>query len=182
MRTIMLAPLVAVVVLAGCGGGADADGDGKITGEEAAAEAKGAVTPRPGQYETKVQLLEIEVPDIPGADSARLKEMMKSQMSSTTTHCVTAQDAQNATRQMLQTPDRENCTYSKFEVSGGNVEAEMSCTNPDGSTSGMQLSGQMGREQSKMQMTLDQAMPGVSGGGKSHFKMQVDSRRIGDCT
>ncbi len=182
MHKVTFVALVAAIVLAGCGSGdADADGDGKISTREVAAEAAGAVTPRPGQYESKVQLLEMEMPEMAGVDIAQMKKMMQKSMSTTTQHCVTAEDAQNAAKQMIQTPENENCSYSKFDVSGGNVAAEMACKNPDGSTSNMQLTGQIGREQTHMVMELDQALPGVPGGGKSHFKMQVDSRRIGEC-
>jgi hypothetical protein len=187
MRRITFVSLVATMALAGstagCGkGGADADGDGKISTREAAAEVSGAVAPRPGQYESKMQLLEIEMPEVAGVDGEQMKKTLQSAMNSTTRHCVTAEDAQNAAKQMIQTPENDNCSYSKFDISGGNVEAVMACKNPDGSTSNMQLSGQMGREQSHMVMALDQAVPGLPGGGKSHFKMQVDSRRIGECT
>lgn len=183
MRRITLVPLAAAIALAGCGSdGADADGDGKISTGEVAAEVEGAVTPLPGQYESKVQLLEMEMPNMPGVDTEQMKKTMQSSMNSTAQHCVTAKDAQNAAKQMIQTPENDSCSYTKFDVSGGNVEAVMACKNPDGSTSNMQLAGQIGREQSHMVMDLDQALPGVPGGGKSHFKMQVDSRRIGECT
>jgi hypothetical protein len=183
MRRITFVPLAAALALAGCGsGGADADGDGKISVKEAATEAAGAVAPRPGQYESKVQLLEIEMPEVAGVDTEQMKKTLQSAMSSTTRHCITAEDARDAAKQMIQTPESDNCSYSKFDVSGGDIEAVMACKNPDGSTSNMQLSGQMGREQSHMVMQLDQALPGVPGGGKSHFKMQVDSRRIGERT
>jgi hypothetical protein len=183
MRRITFVPLVAAIALAGCGSGdADADADGKISTREVVAEAAGAVTPRPGQYESKVQLLEMELPEMAGVDTAQMKKMMQTSMNTTTKHCVTAEDAQNAAKQMIQTPENENCSYSKFDVSGGNVQAVMACKNPDGSTSNLQLSGQIGHEESHMVMELDRTLPGVPGGGRSHFKMQVDSRRVGECT
>ncbi len=181
MRRTIWMPLVAAMALAGCGSGADADGDGEITNEEVAAEAAGGVTPRPGQYETKVKLLDVDLPEAPGVDAAQMQAMMEQAMSSTTTQCVTAEDAQNATKQMLEGTKSENCSYSKFDVAGGNIDAEMTCSDPNGGTSKMQLAGTMGREQSSMTMTLEQAVPGMPAGGKSSFKMQVDSRRIGDC-
>lgn len=183
MRRIIFVPLVAAIALTGCdSGGADADGDGKISNKEVAAEAAGAVVPRPGQYESKVQLLEIEMPDAPGMNAEQMKKTLQGAMNQTARHCVTAEDAQNAAKQMVQTPESDSCTYTKFDVSGGNIQAVMACKNPDGSTSNMELNGKIGREQSHMVMELDQALPGVPGGGKSHFKMQVDSRRIGECT
>ena len=183
MRGITFVPLVAAIALAGCGSGdADADGDGMISNQEVAAAASGAIVPRPGQYESKMQLLEIEMPDMPGVDAEQMKKTLQGAMGSTTQHCITAEDARNAAKQMIQTPESDNCTYSKFNVSGGNVEAVMACKDSDGSISNMQLTGQIGREQSHMVMELDQALPGVPGGGKSHFKMQVDSHRIGECT
>lgn len=181
MRRMVFVSLAVAIALTGCGGGADADGDGEISQEEVAAEAAGAIAPRPGQYETKVKLLEVNMPQAPGVDAGQMQAMMESSMNSTTTQCVTAEDAQNATKQMLEGGESENCTYSKFDVAGGNIEAEMTCTGPNGASSTMQLTGQMGREQSSLQMSLDQGMPGMPG-GNAHFKMQVDSRRIGDCT
>lgn len=185
MRKLTFTTLAAAIALAGCGGGnADADGDGKITNEEAAAAAKGMVAPMPGEYETTMKVLEIELPEVAGVDPAQMKQMMEGMMNTTTKQCITAEDAQNAARQFAQAPgDEESCTYSKFNVSGGQIDATMSCKGEGGADMTMQLAGTMGREASNMTMELDQVAPNMPGGatGKTHFKLQVDSKRIGDC-
>ena len=65
MRLTHTLPLAAAILLAACGGDADTDGDGAVSGEEFAAEAAGAIKPQPGQYRTSYEMLEFDVPGMP---------------------------------------------------------------------------------------------------------------------
>ena len=71
MRAIHTLPLVAAMLLAACGGNSDADGDGKISSDEAAAAAQGMVQPRPGQYRTTAELLDFDMPAWPTSKRIR---------------------------------------------------------------------------------------------------------------
>ena len=65
MRRIVTAA-VASFTLAACGGGtADADGDGEISMEEAAAQTADMVRPLPGQYRATVEFVDVELPGAP---------------------------------------------------------------------------------------------------------------------
>src|SRR6187402_695116 len=76
MRLIHTAPLAAAILLAACGGDADTNDDGAVSGEEVAAEAAGAIRPQPGQYRTSYEMLEFDMPGAPDA----VKQAAQAQM------------------------------------------------------------------------------------------------------
>ena len=149
MRLIHTAPLAAAILLAACGGDADTDDDGAVSGEEVAAEAAGAIKPQPGQYRTHVRAARVrrarrarrgEAADA-GADGRR-SEARRSR----SPICLTPeQAAANGPEQMVKNMAEGNCTIARFDVSGGTIVAEMQCTGPTGGTSHVLMDGQMTR-------------------------------------
>jgi hypothetical protein len=181
MRMIHLAPLASAMLLAACGGNADSDGDGTLSGEEVAAEAAGAIRPEPGLYRTSLELLELEVPGM----TDQMKQQMQAQMgggpagSGTSTYCLTReQAAANGAEEMAKNMAQGNCTVARFDVSGGDLSAEMQCTAAGGATTHVVMDGQMTSTSSTMTMTNDMDMAGM---GKMQMKARVTSERIGDC-
>jgi hypothetical protein len=67
----------------------------------------------------------------------------------------------------------------KFDVSGGNVVAEMQCAGEQGGTRTVKLEGAMTTESSVMTMETSQDIPAV---GAMSMKIRVNSQRTGDCT
>ena len=182
MRLTHTLPLAAAILLAACGGGgdADADGDSAVSGEEVAAEAAQAIKPEPGQYKTSYELLEFDVPGMPDA----VKQQMQAQMGGAAevargiTYCLTPEDiASQGSQQMVQNMAEGNCTFAKYDVSGGTVSADMQCTGPDGTTNHVLMEGQMTSTGSTMTMTTEQAIAGR----QVHMKTRVTSERTGDC-
>lgn len=187
MRIAITTALGAALVLAGCGGGAEEEGAGNgagITPEQAAAAMEDAIEARPGQYETQVEINDIAMPDIPGmgeAEMAQMREMLSSGHNTTSTFCLTPEEAAQGPRRMVQEMTEADCTFASFDMSGGNLSAEMQCRNPQGLNGAYALDGTMTPESSDMTMRIDQAMPGVAGGGRMEMEMRVTSRRIGEC-
>lgn len=180
MRPILCLPLGAAILLTACGGGAeDLAADGEVTGEELAAAIDGAVQPRPGQYRNSIELLEFDIPGLTGQAKEQMREMAGSQMQQATEFCLTPeQAAENGAQKMAENMAEGNCTFGKFTVAGGDLDAEMQCSGEGGVTSSVKMAGTMGAESSDMTMELDQDMAGA---GKVHMKMRVQSERIGDC-
>jgi hypothetical protein len=180
MRLIHTAPLAAAILLAACGGDADTNEDGAVSGEDVVAEAAAAIRPEPGQYRTTTELLEFNVPGAPDA----LKQQMQAQMGGAaevakpTLSCLTPeQAAANGPEEMAKNMAEGNCTVARFDVAGGSISSEMQCTGADGITTNVVMDGQMTATSSTMTMTTEIDLQGQ----KVQTKARVTSERIGDC-
>ena len=180
MRSIHMLPLTAAILLAACGGGAaDADGDGKLSADEVAAEAGSLVQPRPGQYRTSLELLEFEAPGLPAGAKEQMQQIFASGLSEGNTFCMTPEDAsKNGPEEMVKNLAESDCEMSSFNVSGNTVVADMQCAGEGGKTNRVLMEGQMTAEGSTMTMSMNQEMPGM---GAVDMKMRVTSERIGEC-
>src|SRR5688572_8089304 len=181
MRLIHTAPLAAAILLAACGGDADTNNDGTMSGEEIAAEAAGAIKPQPGQYRTTYEMLEFNVPGAPEAMQQQAKAVMggASEVAKPITYCLTPEQAgANGAEQMAKNMAGGNCTVSKFDVSGSTLSAEMQCAVANGTTSHVVMDGQMTSTNSTMTMTTETDMQTL---GKVQMKTRLTSERIGDC-
>ena len=146
MRLIHTAPLAAAILLAACGGGADADKDGAVSSNEAVAEAAQAPRLQPGEYRTTYEMLEFNVPGATDERKQQLQALMggKEEVAKPITHCLTPeQAAANGAEQMAKNMAAGNCTVARFDVSGGTISAEMQCTGPTGNMSHVTMDGQI---------------------------------------
>ncbi len=179
MRTIHTLPLLVAMLLAACGDKAGENGEGAVSNETAAALAEGMVQPQPGQYRTSVELLEFEVPGMTDQMKAQMRSVFGGELAKGNTSCLTPEEAEaNGPKRMAQNMAEGNCTFRKFDVSGGTISADMQCTGDDGRTSHVLMDGLMTRTSSDMTMTMSQEMEGM---GNVHMKMHVKAERIGDC-
>jgi hypothetical protein len=179
MRTIHVLPLVAAILLAGCGDKAGENGEGAVSHEEAAAAAAGVPAPQPGQYRTSVELLEFEIPGMTDQMKAQMRSIVGGELAKGNTSCLTPEEAAaNGPKRMAENMAEGNCTFNKFDVSGETISADMQCTGDDGLTSHVLMSGTMTQTSSDMTMTMDHAMEGV---GQVRMKMHLKSERTGDC-
>jgi hypothetical protein len=179
MRTIHALPLVAAMLLAGCGDKADKSGEGTVSNEAVAAAAEGLIEPRPGQYRTSLELLEFDVPGMTDQMKAQMRSMVGGEFAKGNTYCLTPEEAAaNGSKRMAENMAEGNCTFSKFDVSAGTLSADMQCTGDDGLTSHVLMNGIMTQTSSDMTMTMNQQMEGV---GQLRMKIHAKSERIGDC-
>lgn len=165
-------------LLAACGGGADdadADGDGKITMAEAADKARDAtIRPKPGQYRATMEVVDFEVPGAP----PQAKDMMKQMMGRSFEYCLSQEDADKGFEEMAKESQDGNCSFEKFDIDGGKMDAVMVCSGDKGEPIRMTMDGMGTETSSKMTMTMDGAIPGY-GAGK--MIMKTSHQRIGDC-
>ena len=179
MRVTMALPLVAALVLGACGssgGSADSNGDGKVSAGEVAAAASKMDTPRPGKYQTKVELIDFSMPGMPAGMANQIKGSMTGNMD--VTYCETGKDRKESIKDMTDAMGRGNCTYSKMNVAGGSFDVDMTCTSPEGVKGHYVMNGTMTPTSRDMTMDMTQDM---SGGRSMHMKSHVVSTRIGDC-
>jgi len=179
MRLVHTLPLAAAILLAACGGDADTDADGNVSGEELAAAADGMVQPRPGQYRASLELLEFDVPGLSGSEKEQMQQIFASGLSQGNSFCMTEEDAaQNGAEEMVKNLAESDCTMNSFNVSGGRITADMQCPAEGGGMGTVKMDGTMTAEGSVMTMDMNQEIPNM---GATRMKMRVTSERIGDC-
>lgn len=177
MRPVHSLPLVAAILLGACGGGDDLAADGEVTEEELAAAA--AIQPEPGQYRTATELVEFDIPGMPQAQADQLRAAFGSGLSQGNEFCLTPEDAAaNGGQRMLENLAESDCTFARYVVDGGAIDAEMQCQAEGGRTSAITMTGTVESERSDMTMTMEHDLPGV---GKARMTMRARSERIGDC-
>lgn len=179
MRLVHTLPLAGAILLAACGGDADTDADGKVSAEEIAAASEGMVQPLPGQYRASLELLEFEAPGLPEGAKEQMQQIFASGLAEGNSFCMTEEDAaKNGAEEMVKNLAESDCTMNAFNVSGGNVTADMQCAAEGGGTSTVKMDGTMTAEGSVMTMDMSQEVPNM---GATRMKMRVTSQRIGDC-
>jgi len=177
--------LAPAVLLAGCsksspeGGNAANPDTGPKTIEQVQKEASKIDRPKPGRYE---QIVEIKSVEMPGAPK-ELAEQMKKALTKTapSTYCLTQEQADKGWRDMFREGGpAKSCTYKRFDVSGGRIDAQMECsTNGEGKAT-MTMSGTVGPTGSEVNMDM------ASSGGQGpmsglNMKMHMKTTRVGDC-
>lgn len=166
----------AVLALAACDKGGDADGDGEVTQEEMAAEmrSEGAIDMQPGQWEVTTSFTEFDAPGMP----EQAREMAKQTMTkgTTITTCLTEEQVADPGTEFLGGTD-DSCKFQKFDRSGAKMSAAMTC-----SSNGMEMASNMDGEFGKTaySMNIDTTVKG-SPMGDMVMKGSVKGKRIGDC-
>ncbi|MBC7986664.1 MAG: DUF3617 domain-containing protein [Sphingomonadaceae bacterium] len=177
LSPLALAPLA---LLAACSdGGADRDGDGEISSEEVAAEA-GRVTMRPGEWEVTARLTEFDAEGMPPEARAMMDEQMGEPQ--VTSSCVTPEQARNPQGNMFSGEDGENCTYSEFSMSGGQLLIDGSCQS-EGMEGSMTLHMEGTYTPTSYALDSTIAIEGGAGseGGPLRISGRVEGRRTGEC-
>ena len=176
-----LLPLAAVcAILGGCSDpGADADGDGEITMEEAAAKAKTMVRPEPGKYSATSELVSVDVPGAP----KEVQDMMRKMMDrgpQTTEYCLTPEDAEKGFEEMLRQSQASGneCTFEKFDTEGTQIDAVMVCEKTGQGTVRMTMEGTGGETSSDMTISMDAQDPAVQ---RMIVVMKNTQKRLGSC-
>lgn len=191
MRKLAILPLAAAFALAACGdsdveetGAGDevastaASTDEPMSEGEIAAAMDGVPMPRPGEYRTTQELLELNAPGAP----PELQEMMRRAMSEgfavENTYCVTG-DEGNPREQMLEGMAESDCTLQRFDVAGGTIDGLLMCPGENGIDGRLEMTGTMGENGADMVMAFEAA----SGDGmEAQIRMRVVSERIGECS
>ena len=186
MRHALASLAILALPLAACGSSEEpapeaqavVGADGAISMEDAAkiAEEEG-VRPQPGEYRSTVEIVEFSVPNAP----QELKDMMQQSMTTqTSTFCLKEEDVKDGFREMVRkSQEGDNCSFEKYEVDGGKIDAKMVCDVPQRGRMTMTLTGQGSETRSDMDMTMDGDMPGL---GAMKMRMKSTQERIGDCS
>lgn len=180
MRHAAATVLIAGLALAGCG---EANKEPR-TADEVVAEAAKLEKPRPGQYETTVELVNFDVPGLPPQQAEAMKATMGKVSSQSSRSCLTQADAdkgfEESVRQMTEKNGTMQCDFGRFDVDGGKIDAAMTCKGPQGMTSDITVEGTGSAEATAMHMKMVQKAAMIPG-GEMRMEMKMNSRRVGDC-
>lgn len=175
MRMFVLS--CAALALSACGDpGPDTDADGTISMDEAQAEIErsDALKPQAGQYRATMELVELEAENAP----PQAVDMMKQMMSRSFEYCLTQEEADRGFEQMARESQDDSCTFDRFDVEGGDIDAIMNCEGEGGETMRMTMSGTGTETTSDMTMKMEGNIPGQ---GEGRITMRTQHERIGDC-
>lgn len=185
-----ITPLItlSLVMLAACGSKDDASNasntstaaeSGKTGQVEANKPAIAAAIQafNPGQWRTTTELVAL---DMPGMPKELADQMGKSMMKATSTeHCMTPEEAKKPSDALAR--DNGNCSYDKFTMEGGKLEAVMRCKSPDNKgTMEMALTGDYSPERYAFQADMKVSQPQLPG-KEMTMKIKATSERIGEC-
>lgn len=179
MRAIVLATCAALA-LAGCGG----EPDQPKSDEEVMQAADRLVKPRPGLYRTSAELIEFEIPGIPPAQAAQMRDMAAGLQGRDRTQCLTQADAdegfERVVRRFGEGQQGVTCAFTRFDAAGSDLDALLACTGQDGVQAEMTIDGTLEEERSEMRMAIVQQAAAIPG-GEMRMTMEVTSERVGDC-
>ncbi|MCJ2180581.1 DUF3617 domain-containing protein [Novosphingobium album (ex Hu et al. 2023)] len=174
-----------MLTLAACGSKEEAPGESTAasgetrSADDVAHEAAKLNRPKPGSYKQTIEILDMEIPGLPKEAAGQMKAMTgKPQVQ---TICITDADTEKGYKEMLQNVGKGgDCTYSKFDVAGGRLDAQMHCKTEGQGEATMTMNGTVSETGSDVMVGMD-----VTGGqqpmGAMKMKMHLTTERVGDC-
>lgn len=169
---------VSILALVACSSETPEADDGEGISMEEAAErvADNDMKPEPGEYQVNVEVLEVSLPGAPqGAE-----DMIRQQMGDhTSRYCLTQEEVDEGYERMAtQSQAGSDCNFSRFDVDGGDLDAEMTCSAGGQGTMTITLDGEGTPTRSVMHMTMQGNMPGA---GEMTIRTRATHERMGDC-
>lgn len=177
-RLILIAGIAA---LAACNKGPEVDVKNASVGEVAqkVRESGAGATISPGRWESKVTVVDIQMPaGVPPQFAAQLKQRMAEAGNHTVATCISAADLKKATPSFL-AANTKNCRFDHYTMSGGKIDAKMTCTAPQGGSMTMTTTGTYSSDSYETTGTMTVSAGGM---GDRTTKTRTQSHRVGECT
>jgi hypothetical protein len=143
-------------------------------------QASRMVKPVPGLYRSVTTLSEFEMPGATAQEAGRMRERMGGIKPQEREYCLGEEEAEKGFAQMLAQSQSGSCSFSRFIVNDRRLSASMSCEGEAGYSASVEMDGMGEAQQSQMTLRIQQRGPGIAG-GLLRMRLDVDSRRIGDC-
>lgn len=171
---------MALLLLAGCGDSPTVEAENASVAEVArkVERAGGGKVMRfhPGKWQSSVTIEDLSAPGMPPQAMQGMREAMAA---SRFEHCLTSAEAEKPSEDFFAGERGGNCTYDRFSMGDGKIDAVMRCGGDDGRQM-IAMQGTYGPDTYAMRMTTD--MAGRDGGvGAMTMTMRIDAKRIGDC-
>lgn len=144
---------------------------------QAAGAAKLAM--KPGRWETKVEILDI---DMPGMPAGMAQQMLKSMQAKpvTVTSCLTPEEAKKPSTAMFTGNKASGCTFRKYDLAGSTLDAVMTCPGKPAGGMTMTMHGDFTPDQVVVQSDVN-VEGGAGGAGTMHQKGRVTAKFVGAC-
>jgi len=179
MRAVLL--IACALPLAACNKGPDVNVKNASV-EEVAQKVRAAAGNealiQPGRWETKVTVMDMQIPGMPPQMADRMKQTMAKVQDATIHTCLTEADVKRPKEDFFAGKSK-NCRYDHFTMSGGKIDAAMQCSGEAGGTMSMTVNGTYSSDSYEATMAMDMA-GGREGGMK--MKSHTESHRVGQCT
>lgn len=146
----------------------------EVAKQTVAAEEK--TRSEPGQWENSYQLVALDVTGAPEPLAARMKAEL-GKPPRVNRACRKAEDARPIDFAKL-SPMQRGCTFPKYVMAGGKIDAKMECDGPFGKVR-MTMAGTQSKTAYDVTMTQSQAVPGQA--RESSMTIRVTGKRIGEC-
>lgn len=180
MRLVHTIPLIAGIILAGCGDSGSVDDPSDPAQIEAATQD--LPQPQPGEYRTTSELVELDVPGATEEEVQMLRGIMEQGATQDRTFCMTQEEADEGYREFLANLQQssDQCEFTDFSVSGDTLDATMACDDGSGSTGTMTFGGTISETSQDMTVTMD--MNNAAAGESMRMVLRNQSERIGECS
>jgi hypothetical protein len=122
-------------------------------------------------------VLEVEIPGMPPQLAARMKDSMGRQGASVTT-CMTAADLKKPTPELLAGRSKD-CRFDHYTMSGGTIDAQMTCSSPQGGSMSVATTGTYSSDEYETTSVMTASGGGRMSGMKT--KSHTESHRVGEC-
>ena len=133
---------------------------------------------RPGMWESKITIDQLEVPGMPAEVQKRMRTMMAEQQEHSSRTCLTQEDVQRPKEDFF-TGKNNQCRYEHFKMGDGKIEAALQCGRGE-MQQNMQMAGTYSPDAYQVQMST-RVQSGDTPEGTMNMQLRVDARRIGDC-
>jgi hypothetical protein len=173
--------VASVVALSACNKGPTVELHNATTQQVAQAVSKAGVMNsddmvRPGLWQSKTVVEQMDMPGIPQQYLARMKQSMAEHKGDTSSHCIKPEDVKKPKEDFFGAD--KSCKYDHFTMGGGKIDIAMVCHQED-TTMNSHVSGTY----TPTSYSIDTSMTG-SGGHENgmNMKVHVDAQRVGECT
>jgi hypothetical protein len=173
---LLLCPLA----LAACGGGQPAVKGENVSVADVAKATQDAVKMQPGQWQTQIKFVSVEMPGLPKAQADAMGQQMAKASETTMETCLTPEMVSKPPSEMFGGKAGGGCVYDSYELADGKLNAVMTCK-PQGAAGEVKATTTGTIGSAAYELTSDTA---ISGGptGSMKMKTQVIGKRVGECT
>ena len=137
-----------------------------------------------GQYSARVQFLRFELPGLPPAAAAQMRQQMEQATAVEQSYCVTDTEARRSQEDRLREMSRAqgDCAFEQFDVDGTNITSRLQCTNmPGGGSATMVMAGTMAGTESDVRIVTTMTNAAVPQANAT-IEMRATTTRTGACT
>lgn len=172
--------LIACAATCACGGEREVDARNASV-EQVANQVRAATADdqfvRPGKWQSKVTIEQLEMPGMPPQLAEQMKSAMARHQERTSESCLTPEQVKRPSEDFFAGKDND-CRYDHFTMGAGKIDARMRCAAVGGASQVMEMTGTYSPESYSMRMATH--TEGAGGNGMV-MRLRTESTRIGEC-